>query len=90
MQLRDSSRAKVNEGFHAMNFGESKGLSFDRVLIYPTKPIIDWLFDDSKELAPTSRSKFYVALTRARHSAGIVFEYKSGKKADGIDNYSLS
>jgi superfamily I DNA/RNA helicase len=90
MQLRDSSKTKVIEGFHVMNFGESKGLSFNRVLIYPTKPIIDWLFDNSKDLAPTSRSKFYVALTRARYSVGIVFEYIDGKKAEGIDNYLSS
>ncbi len=87
IQLRDSSRTKVNESLRVMNFGESKGLSFDRVLIYPTKPIIDWLFNNSKDLAPTSRSKLYVALTRARQSVGIVFDYKVSKKADGIDNY---
>lgn len=89
MQLRDSSRARVNETCHVMNFGESKGLSFDRVLIYPTKPIINWLFDNSKELAPTSRSKFYVALTRARYSVGIIFDHKDNKKAEGIYNYSF-
>lgn len=90
IQLRDSSRTKVNEAFNVMNFGESKGLSFNRVLIYPTKPIVEWLFDNSKELAPTSRSKFYVALTRARYSVGIVFEHKDIKVVEGIKNYSLT
>lgn len=72
IQLRDSSRTKVNEGYNVMTFGSSKGLSFDRILIYPTKPIIDWLKDNKSELAETSRSKLYVAITRARHSVGIV------------------
>lgn len=72
LQLRDSKRTKVNENYRVMNFGEAKGLSFDRVLIYPTKPFIDWLKDDNAELAETSRSKLYVALTRARHSVAIV------------------
>ena len=72
LQLRNDRRTKVKENYEVMNFGESKGLSFDRVLIYPTKPILEWLKDNSKELAETSRSKFYVALTRARHSVAIV------------------
>lgn len=72
VQLRDSIRTRVNENYKVMNFGESKGLSFDRVLIYPTKPLLGWLKDNSAELADTSRSKFYVAITRARHSVAIV------------------
>jgi len=74
IQLRDNVRSKVNNNYPVLNFGESKGLSFDRVLIYPTKPFIEWLADNNSELAPTSRSKFYVALTRARYSVGIVCE----------------
>ncbi|MDR2409366.1 MAG: hypothetical protein LBE13_14800 [Bacteroidales bacterium] len=59
-----------------MNFGESKGLSFDRVLIYPTKPFLDWLKNNSFDLAETSRSKFYAAITRAKYSVGIVVDNK--------------
>ncbi len=87
VQLRDTIRRKVNETFRAMNFGESKGLTFARALIYPTKPILEWIFDNSKELAPTSRSKFYVALTRAKYSVGIVFDFDNHTKIDGIINY---
>lgn len=72
LQLRDSKRTPVNDNFKVMNFGEAKGLSFDRVLIYPTKPFLDWLKDDNAKLAVTSRSKLYVALTRARHSVAII------------------
>jgi superfamily I DNA/RNA helicase len=74
MQLRDSKKTTVNEKFNVMNFGESKGLSFDRVLIYPTIPILKWIEDNQYELKKTSRSKFYVALTRAKYSIGIVVE----------------
>lgn len=70
-----------------MNFGESKGLSFDRVLIYPTQPFCNWLFNIHSELAPTSRSKFYVAITRARFSVGIVYDYHSNTQIEGIMNY---
>ena len=72
LQLRDSKKKEVNESYRVMNFGEAKGLSFDRVLIYPTKPFLDWLKDSNTQLAETSRSKFYVAITRARHSVAIV------------------
>lgn len=87
IQLRDSRRTKVNEDYHSVNFGESKGLSFDRILIYPTKPIVDWLLNNSSEFAPTSRAKFYVALTRARQSVGIIYNYTASTNIDGIINY---
>jgi superfamily I DNA/RNA helicase len=75
MQLRyNREEKKINENYCVMNFGESKGLSFDRVLIYPTEPILNWLKNNNAKFADTSRSKFYVALTRARHSVGIVVD----------------
>lgn len=86
LQLRDSRRTNVNEGHPVMNFGESKGLSFDRVLIYPTKPFLEWL-SKGKELAPTSRSKLYVALTRARQSVGIIYNYKDNETVEGVQKY---
>jgi len=73
IQLRDSKRTNVNDNYRVMNFGESKGLSFDRVLIYPTKPFLDWLKDNNSKLVETSRSKLYVAITRARHSVAILY-----------------
>lgn len=88
-QLRDTSKTKVIEPFLAMNFGESKGLSFDRVLIYPTKPILNWVFDNLKELAPTSRSKFYVALTRAKYSVGIIYDFDEDDKVEEINNFTF-
>lgn len=75
IQLRDSIRTDTNQNYRAMNFGESKGLSFGRVLIYPTQPFVKWLLNHESELAPTSRSKLYVAITRARYSVGIVYDY---------------
>jgi superfamily I DNA/RNA helicase len=89
VQLRDSSRTKnVNENYNVMNFGESKGLSFDRVLIYPTKPFLAWLEDNNNELAETSRAKLYVAITRARYSIGIVVE-NNKYDVGGIQYWSI-
>jgi len=86
MQLRDSAKKKVNEKYNVKNFGESKGLSFDRVLIYPTKPFLKWLIDNNSELLATSRSKLYVALTRAKYSVGIVTN-KDNISVKGIPYY---
>ncbi len=87
MQLRDSKKTNVDTSFKVMNFGESKGLSFDRVLIYPTKPFCNWLINTNSELAPTSRSKFYVAITRARYSVGIVYDFDDKLNIDGVIKY---
>ena len=87
VQLRDSKKKIVNENFMVMNFGESKGLSFDRVLIYPTQPFTDWFLDNESDLAETSRSKLYVAITRARYSVGIVINNSENSIVDGITNY---
>lgn len=57
------------------NYGKSKGLSFKRVLIYPTDKIKKYLEDGDVSKIDTIRAKFYVALTRARYSAGIVCDY---------------
>lgn len=72
MQLRYSRKTSVSANAAVMNFGESKGLTFERALIYPTKQFAGWLKDPVTELKPDVRAKFYVALTRARSSVGIV------------------
>jgi DNA helicase-2/ATP-dependent DNA helicase PcrA len=58
-------------GLPAMNIGVSKGSTFDRVLLFPTKPMLQYLEDrdPSKLKAP---EKLYVAVTRARYSVAFV------------------
>jgi DNA helicase II / ATP-dependent DNA helicase PcrA len=58
----------------AMNFGESKGLSFDRVLIFPNGPISKFLKSGDIQHVNASSAKFYVAITRARYSIGFVYD----------------
>lgn len=60
-------------GLPAKNFGEVKGLTFNRVLIFPTSGIGDFV-KSQKSMAPDTRAKFYVGVTRARHSVGIVLD----------------
>lgn len=70
--LRWDRKVRVDERFEVINFGESKGLTFDRTLIYPTTPLKKWLCDTSTSLNATTRAKCYVALTRAKYSMAIV------------------
>ena len=69
--LRYNKNTPVSPSAKAINFGKAKGRTFERVLIYPTKTITDWILF-SKEMALETRSKFYVAITRPRLSVGIV------------------
>ncbi len=72
MQLRYWRKIATSDKADVRNFGESKGLTFDRTLIYPTKDFVKWLRDRTTDLSADVRAKSYVALTRARYSAGIV------------------
>lgn len=69
--LRESkvTAKDVDLPFH--NFGKVKGLTFGRVLIYPTGPITKFLTDGS-ELKPKTACGLYVAVTRAKHSVAFV------------------
>jgi DNA helicase-2/ATP-dependent DNA helicase PcrA len=58
----------------AMNFGESKGLSFDRVIIFPHGLGERWLKTGDNRHIKGSRAKLYVGITRARHSVAFVFD----------------
>ena len=89
MQLRDRKTTKnIDTNFLVMNFGESKGQEFDRVLIYPTEKIRNWLKDNTSELKPISRSKLYVAITRARYSVAFVYDYKDGEIIEDCTPYT--
>lgn len=61
-------------GHPALNFGDSKGMTFDRVLIFPHKGAQTWLKSgDSKHVAG-SVAKLYVGVTRARYSVTFVHD----------------
>ena len=72
MQLRENKRTSVNNKYPYYNFGESKGLEFQRVLIYPTQPMWDWIINNDTSLKEQSKARLYVAVTRAANSVVIV------------------
>jgi len=58
-----------------LNWGDSKGLTFDRVLIYPNGPLKNFLKNGKLADIKASRAKLYVAITRARHSTAFVCDW---------------
>jgi DNA helicase II / ATP-dependent DNA helicase PcrA len=70
-QVLRNDRRTDTQGLDAMNFGVSKGSTFNRILIFPTRPMKSYLDnrDPSKLKRPES---LYVAVTRARHSVTFV------------------
>lgn len=72
MQLRWDRRTKCNTQHPVATFGSCKGLTFERVLIYPTKDMVAWLNDRSQVLSDKTRAKLYVAITRAKFSVAFV------------------
>lgn len=75
MQLRYNITTHINPSYKAINFKLSKGATYNRTLLYPTKKILDWIFDN-KKLASDTQCAFYVAVTRARYSVAIVIDDK--------------
>jgi len=85
--LRWNRRTKKQlcEGRTVYNFGESKGLGFDRVLIVPPERHARFLCGDTAafDSAETddSRNKLYVGITRARYS--VAFWHEGGSMING-------
>ena len=82
--LRDSKKTKID--FHltsqliVYNSQKSKGLGFDRVLIYPTGELLQWIKNPKHELKARTRAKSYVAVTRARFSVAFVVKDKDARE----------
>lgn len=70
--LRHSSRSWSDQTAHnPITFGNSKGRTYQRVIILATGPIQDFCLK-GKELKGKSACAFYVAVTRAQYSVAIV------------------
>lgn len=73
--------ARTNSlGYNAVNFGACKGETFDRVIILPNKPLLNFI---TKGTTLDSPEKYYVAVTRARYSIAVVM----AKIPTGLSGY---
>ncbi|WP_321995978.1 UvrD-helicase domain-containing protein [Draconibacterium orientale] len=99
VQLRWDRRKKVNQAYSVYNFGESKGQTHDRVLIYPTTPMLQWILDNTYDFTRMgkgkkvkiigAREKLYVAITRARHSVAFVHDFEDDEIIEGVNQLIL-
>lgn len=71
--LRYDRRTKTH-GYPASNFGNVKGMTFSRVLIIPHGPVMKYLASGDVRDVEGSVEKFYVAVTRARHSVAFLYD----------------
>lgn len=72
VQLRHNILTSTKRGYTSLNFGESKGKTYNRIVIYPTEDMKKWLKDTRTNLADATRAKLYVAVTRAKYSVAFV------------------
>ncbi|MFZ7115661.1 MAG: UvrD-helicase domain-containing protein [Bacteroidota bacterium] len=78
------------------NLGKSKGLGFPRVLIHPTDTFIRFLKNGQLTKSVNGKTKrtfdvpkYYVGLTRAKFSVGIVCDYKDNDTfIEGVQRYA--
>lgn len=68
--LKYDAKTSTN-GYGALNFGQCKGMTCDRVLIYPNTIYKSFLKDGASISSP---SKYYVAATRAKYSLAFVVD----------------
>ena len=76
----------VIEKYHAVNFGACKGETFDRVLIYPNGPLMDFVLSGKALKAP---EKYYVGVTRPRYSIAFVMQ-KFPKTLSGYEEMAIT
>ena len=92
LRLNKTTQKQLCDQYSACNFGESKGLGFERVLILPTKKQRDFLSGKSAvfDCGKTEKAKntFYVAITRARYS--VAFVYDGDVTLKGVDVWKPS
>jgi DNA helicase II / ATP-dependent DNA helicase PcrA len=72
---------EICQGRLTYNFGEAKGIGFDRVLILPTERYAKFLSGDHSAFGNNdsdgARNKLYVAITRARYSVAFLLDCSS-------------
>lgn len=74
--LRYDRRSKINfkHSCDVLNYGNSKGCTFDRVVIIPVSTVLPFITKQTAISSKQTRAKFYVACTRARHSVVFVVD----------------
>lgn len=70
------------------NYGGAKGATYERTVIIPVGTTLPFLIERQKLSKGQTRSKFYVACTRAKHS--VVFAIENPKETDVFKQVELN
>lgn len=84
VRLHKEHQEKVVQ-YPALNFGIAKGMTFDRVLVFPHVSGTRWLKSGESRHIKGSLSQIYVGATRARYSLAYVYDGVPG--LNGIQAY---
>lgn len=78
LRLNRSTQIELCKDRSSFNFGEAKGLGFDRVLVISTEKQRNFISGDftvfNNDKTEKARNTFYVAITRARYSIAFVYD----------------
>jgi DNA helicase-2/ATP-dependent DNA helicase PcrA len=74
-------------GYPSLNFGVSKGMTMERVLIFPNKTLTKFLINPDNRL--TAPDKYFVGVTRTKYSLAFVVEKFKANKYFGTDKLIL-
>lgn len=88
--LRYDVRTNINftQSCNIFNYGASKGDTFERVIIIPVTTVKPFILNNKDISSKQTKSKFYVACTRARHS--VVFLINNFKNNGLFESVNLS
>lgn len=75
LRYQKNSTIPFNHKCYVTNYGNSKGATYERVVIIPVGTVVPFITAQTRIIKDQTRSKFYVACTRAKHS--IVFVMKN-------------
>lgn len=78
LRVSKSTQKELCKGNSNVNFGASKGLGFERVLIIPTDKQKKFLLGKynvfDKDKTEKAKSSLYVAITRAKYSVAFIYD----------------
>ncbi|RCK21967.1 UvrD-helicase domain-containing protein [Thalassospira lucentensis] len=84
VQIVNSISVQTCTDYPRVNFGRSKGLAYDSVLVYPVMHMRQWIINKDFNISDAARTKLYIAITRARRTVGIIIPDKECELCFGI------
>lgn len=74
VQIIYKSGARVSKSAYVITMGKSKGATYNRVLLYPTKDFRNYIVNGRANINPETKNKLYVGMTRAVNSLTFVID----------------